>query len=263
MKTTKRRANGEGSVYFVEKEQKWRAEIAWIDNKGNQQRKSWKSKKQSEVKAKLVEFKKQLLLNGTETKTDDRTFRQFADEWVNVIVKPKVKPLSYQRKVSTLENQVYDANGTEEDDWRCNYIEVVVSVRQADWITNRVSFNGHSYYVFDLSEVTDYAQAMEYCRSLGGYMATITSQEENDFLYAYIKSLGYKNAYFGLSDAAREDTWVWSNGEVFAYSNWAPGEPNSSKEDYAMFYSKYSDGKWNDGSFGKGSVFICEWDSYK
>ena len=107
MKTTKRRANGEGSIYFVEKEQKWRAEIAWIDNKGNQQRKSWKSKKQSEVKAKLAEFKKQLLLNGTEVATEDRTFREFADEWVNVILKPKVKPLSYQRKVSTLENQVY------------------------------------------------------------------------------------------------------------------------------------------------------------
>lgn len=107
MKTTKRRANGEGSIYFVEKEQKWRAEIAWIDNKGNQQRKSWKSKKQSEVKAKLAEFKKQLLLNGTEVATEGRTFREFADEWVNVILKPKVKPLSYQRKVSTLENQVY------------------------------------------------------------------------------------------------------------------------------------------------------------
>lgn len=107
MKTTKRRANGEGSIYFVEKEQKWRAEIAWIDNKGNQQRKSWKSKKQSEVKAKLAEFKKQLLLNGTEVAIEDRTFREFADEWVNVILKPKVKPLSYQRKVSTLENQVY------------------------------------------------------------------------------------------------------------------------------------------------------------
>ena len=104
---TKRRANGEGSIYFVEKEQKWRAEIAWIDNNGNQQRKTWKSKKQSEVKAKLTEFKKQLLLNGTDFKPEERKFRDFADEWVNVILKPKIKPLSYQRKVSTLENQVY------------------------------------------------------------------------------------------------------------------------------------------------------------
>ena len=104
---TKKRANGEGTVYFVEKEQRWWAEITWIDGDGNKCRKKWKSKKQSEVKAKLAEFKKQLLLNGTEMKTEERTFRQFADEWVNVIVKSKVKPLSYQRKVSTLEHQVY------------------------------------------------------------------------------------------------------------------------------------------------------------
>ena len=110
--TTKKRANGEGTVYFSEKEQRWWAEITWIDADGNKRRKKWKSKKQSEVKVKLAEFKKQLLLNGTEVAIEDRTFREFADEWVNVILKPKVKPLSYQRKVSTLENQVYPHIGS-------------------------------------------------------------------------------------------------------------------------------------------------------
>lgn len=103
----KKRSNGEGTIYFVEKEQLWTAELTWVDDAGNKRRKRWRAKKQSEVKAKLAEFKKQLLLNGTEVATEDRTFREFADEWVNVILKPKVKPLSYQRKVSTLENQVY------------------------------------------------------------------------------------------------------------------------------------------------------------
>lgn len=103
----KKRSNGEGTIYFVEKEQLWTAELTWVDDAGNKRRKRWRAKKQSEVKAKLAEFKKQLLINGTEVAIEDRTFREFADEWVNVILKPKVKPLSYQRKVSTLENQVY------------------------------------------------------------------------------------------------------------------------------------------------------------
>ena len=107
MVAPKRKSNREGTIYFAEKEQVWIAEIHWIDDDGNSKRKRWKGKKQSEVKAKLTEFKKQLLLNGTEMKTEERTFRQFADEWVNVIVKSKVKALSYQRKVSTLEHQVY------------------------------------------------------------------------------------------------------------------------------------------------------------
>ena len=107
MKTAKKKANGEGTIYFIEKEKKWRAEITWFDNGGNRKRKCWTSAKQSEVKAKLAEFKKQLLICGTELVIERRTFRQFADEWVNIILKPKVKPLSYQRKITTLEHQVY------------------------------------------------------------------------------------------------------------------------------------------------------------
>ena len=128
-----------------------------------------------------------------------------------------------------------------------------------------VSFNGHHYYVFN-NEAT-YADAENYCKSLGGYLASITSQEENDFLYDYICSKGIKNAYFGFTDRETEGTWKWVNGEEPSYTNWASGEPNaeSSDEDYAMFYWKFTTGKWNDGNFGNGTVsdetyYICEWD---
>lgn len=104
---TNKRANGDGTVFFIESEQKWRAEITWFDNGGNKHRKCWKSQKQSEVKAKLAEFKKQLLLNGTEMATENKTFRQFAEEWLTVVLKPKLKPTSFERKVVTLRNQVY------------------------------------------------------------------------------------------------------------------------------------------------------------
>lgn len=106
LKVAKRKSNGEGTIYFVESQQRWRAEINWMDTAGNNQRKSWTSKKQSDVKSKLTEFKKQLLLNGTEVRTESKCFREFSDEWVNEILKPKLKPLSYQRITSTLKNQV-------------------------------------------------------------------------------------------------------------------------------------------------------------
>ena len=104
---TNKRANGDGTIFFIEREQKWRAEITWFDNGGNKHRKCWKSQKQSEVKAKLAEFKKQLLLNGTEMATENKTFSQFAEEWLTVVLKPKLKPTSFERKVVTLRNQVY------------------------------------------------------------------------------------------------------------------------------------------------------------
>jgi integrase len=104
---TKKRSNREGTIYYVEKQQRWRAEITWFDNAGNKRKKSWTSQKKSEVKESLDKFKKQLLINGTEFTVENRTFRQFSEEWLRVAVKPKIKPTSYDRKIITLENQVY------------------------------------------------------------------------------------------------------------------------------------------------------------
>ncbi len=124
-----------------------------------------------------------------------------------------------------------------------------------------VEFNGHWYKVVKDATITSWDAALEYCTSKNGYLATISSAEENAFLYSYITQEGYSSAYFGLTDTTAEGVWEWSNGEPVTYTNWHKGEPNSqnSKEDYAMFYYKFSDGTWNDGTFGGGTAFICEW----
>ena len=115
-------------------------------------------------------------------------------------------------------------------------------------------FNDHYYKVYD-GVCDSWVEAVEYCESLGGHLATITSHEENEAVYSYITSCSYKNAYFGFSDRINEGTWEWVNGENSEYTNWHSYEPNneSRNEDYAMFYWKYSDGTWNDGNFGQGT----------
>jgi len=82
-----------------------------------------------------------------------------------------------------------------------------------------------------------------------GYLAVIGSQEENDFLHNLSQSTPtYENGdmtWIGATDTHEEGTFAWlgpqkmSQGVVFwtggleghavakAYSNWAPGEPNS------------------------------------
>lgn len=124
----------------------------------------------------------------------------------------------------------------------------------------------HSYAVIEYPG--SWEEAVAHCESLGGYLAVITSQEENDALYAYMLELGYQSAYIGLTDSAEEGTWVWVTGETSDYRNWHAGEPNgeNSNEDYAMFYYKYTDGTWNDGDFGGstvngGSRLLCEWNA--
>lgn len=132
-----------------------------------------------------------------------------------------------------------------------------------------VELNGHYYYLLKSEEVgiSSWDEAEEYCEDEGGHLATITSEEENQFLYKYLTNSGYDNAYFGYTDSKDEGSWQWVNGEESVYKNWKSGEPNdeSPGEDYAMFYYKFSDGTWNDGDFGGYTLygetnFICEWD---
>ena len=133
-----------------------------------------------------------------------------------------------------------------------------------------MEYNGHYYYLYFDSDVNSYEKALEFCKKKGGYLATLTSKKENDFVFSYMKKCGYDSAYFGLSDAKVEGFWKWCNGEKVSYTNWHSGEPNgeNSREDYAMFYYKYNDGTWNDGDFGGstangGTAFICEWGYYE
>lgn len=132
--------------------------------------------------------------------------------------------------------------------------------------SDAVEYNGHYYYIYDAKKgETDWAKAKEKCESKDGYLATITSEDENKFVFTLLNKFGYKNAYFGLHDEGSND-WKWDNGETFTYSNWASGEPSSSFEDYGMYYYKYTE-QWNDGDFslpendGK-TGYICEWGEY-
>lgn len=132
--------------------------------------------------------------------------------------------------------------------------------------SDAVEYNGHYYYVYEAKKgKTDWNKAKENCELNDGYLATITSEEENKFLFALINKFGYKNAYFGLHDEGSND-WKWDNGETFYYSNWASGEPSSSFEDYGMYYYKYTE-QWNDGDFSLSDEdgktgYICEWGEY-
>lgn len=119
---------------------------------------------------------------------------------------------------------------------------------------NKTIWNGHTY---QLCSELDWETAKTYCESKGGYLASITSQEENNFLFDYISQNGVGDAYFGLTDAEKEGEWRWVNGETADYFAWADGEPNGgTEENYAMFHGS---SEWNDGS-GESNYFICEWD---
>lgn len=104
-----------------------------------------------------------------------------------------------------------------------------------------------------------------------GYLATITSQEENDFIYSQLQ----ENGWIGANDLDQEGEWRWvtgpENGLLFwdgdenaeplddVYSNWVTGqEPNGFlTENCALFWD--GDGGWNDLDCEEGiESFVVE-----
>ena len=132
--------------------------------------------------------------------------------------------------------------------------------------SNVVSYNGHSYqYVSFAGQARSWADASASAAALGGYLVTITSQAENDFITNNVVAghlaSGFNAAFIGASDAGHEGVWQWATGPeqntTFwngaangtsangQYAHWSSGEPNNAggAENYAVMGS---DGAWVD-----------------
>ena len=114
--------------------------------------------------------------------------------------------------------------------------------------------NGHSYQRFDTT--LDWNSAKTACAALGGHLATITSQAENDWIQGNLMN-GIYQIWLGGTDSAQEGVWKWITGEAWNYTNWSYGEPNGGTgENHLTIWN--SAGVWND-SDGVAFPHLCEW----
>ncbi|MEE9440233.1 MAG: HYR domain-containing protein [Saprospiraceae bacterium] len=114
------------------------------------------------------------------------------------------------------------------------------------------NLNGSSYYCSLGAATTDIASGI--ASTHGGYLATITNQEENNLLKNF---LGNTCAYIGLNDIAEEGTFVWSNGETSAFTNWGSGQPNNYNNDQDCVVMNCGGG-WNDEYCNVPHEYIME-----
>ena len=120
---------------------------------------------------------------------------------------------------------------------------------------------GHFY---KLSSVGTYEQINAEAKESGGYLACISSAEENEIV-AKVSSTGTTTAssYIGLTrNAENLQEWLWADGSEVNYTNWNEGEPNSESEIVAEIYnSTRSSGaeKWNDCTVSSGKTGVVEY----
>lgn len=117
------------------------------------------------------------------------------------------------------------------------------------------SGNGHYYERFD--RLHDYDQitwlearvAAESQSYLGaqGYLVTITSQEENDFIINNLGGEAIRNKWLGGFETS-EGVWNWVTGEEWKYTNWDWDQPDNFYRtlDGLNFHWRDTLGVWND-----------------
>ncbi|XP_031150881.1 galactose-specific lectin nattectin-like isoform X2 [Sander lucioperca] len=68
-----------------------------------------------------------------------------------------------------------------------------------------------------------------FCLSAGGNLASVHSEEEYFFLRDFIRRVSGANriSWIGGFDSVKEGVWMWSDGSIFDYKQWAAGEPNN------------------------------------
>jgi Lectin C-type domain len=114
--------------------------------------------------------------------------------------------------------------------------------------------NGHFYRLVQFPELrwedARIAAVSESAFGVAGYLATITSAEEQAFAEAHFLSAlqpwgAWLGGYQPAGSPEPSGNWQWVTGESFSYTNWQSGEPSNGFGNENQL-QLLSGGSWND-----------------
>lgn len=122
-----------------------------------------------------------------------------------------------------------------------------------------VGGNGHYYEVRTQPTTILWEDARQAAENAGGYLATITSPSENQFLQSLGLPTGAHIGGIQLPDSTEPaGGWSWITGEKFQYTNWytVDNEPNDQRTTWGNEnrLQIYNSGFWNDISVSNPNV---------
>lgn len=145
--------------------------------------------------------------------------------------------------------------------------------------------NGHAYQPVRFSENVTWADANYLSVMAGGYLATMTSAEENLFAFNLVNNMDrywtpiscvhrsgpWLGGYQLPGSREPDGGWVWVTGEPFEYNAWLPGSPSGTyrgdNENLVSFHGTNGNPSpgWNDSYSGPNPheiklAYITEYD---
>ena len=143
------------------------------------------------------------------------------------------------------------------DDW----VQTIAAVRL--WPVDEGG-NGHAYQAVATSGLITWTSADRAATLAGGYLATVTSEQENKYVFDLISTdstcwrrltdMLYMGPWLGgyQPEGAPEPAggWLWVTGEPFEYTAWLPVEPSGPGEDRLHYMGRTGspEAAWNDQS---------------
>jgi hypothetical protein len=152
------------------------------------------------------------------------------------------------------------------------FLAACPATAQVQW-SSAVGGNDHYYLAVVVPSGLTWAQADAAATAAGGYLATLTTRAENDFVYALVDSPAFwqfegfntQGPYLGGFQAGGPEPaggWQWVSGENWSFTNWAANQPdnNAGNEGFLQFLGPGNAraNSWNDvsagASFSRGYV---------
>ena len=87
-----------------------------------------------------------------------------------------------------------------------------------------VHWNGNCYKQNE--DLLTWKDAEKKCVEFGGHLASVHSDQENNFIFLTSEKAV---TWIGGNDLAKEDSWIWSDGSSWSYSNWQKGQPDNAR----------------------------------
>lgn len=144
----------------------------------------------------------------------------------------------YKSQTVTIEDQYIGQTG----DW----VDGKIIELEKEEIQN--TFNGHIYQF--INKKRKWEDAKKYCEEQGGYLVTITSPEENEF----VSRLSTNGESFWIG-ATTDNNFTWATGEQALFTETLEyGEPSAA----AKYIVSSSNGYWTNLT-DREMCFICEW----
>lgn len=171
-------------------------------------------------------------------------------------------------------------SGQSSPNYSITFVDGALNVTPVQWPTN-AGGNGHFYEAFLQPNGILWSNAQTAAVARGGYLATLTSQAENDFAYSLVSGNpgfwvvdggGGDGPWIGaykLAGPTSPTNWAWVTGEPFVFTSWGQNQPNNfgGDQNFIQLYSPNSlTGElWNDA--GNSDIqfthsYLVEYDSF-